>query len=349
MKKTTMATRTRWHSRILRFAAGGVLACGFALGCRGEQSDASDPVGGETHFLRACEPDTAKSSCGDAFDCVCNVCTKACDSPDSCPDVPGVTCLAAATSCAPAGVTRACDVSCSSDGDCASLSGVHVCEGAVCRPGTAASPRSGSLLSCEPGSVHADEVLVLGDRLFAGPHPVGTELDVLARAAGILPTGRGFPDSSRATRNALAYDGQGITAQYLSGNPDRSVRIAIMSGGEVDAAMTCEPVSLECPGLLAAAVAAADLFQEMFYDGVQEVVYVYYPDPSDAGQKARLDALRTFMLAVCEQAFLSCYFLDLNPVFTGHGEYVDAAGLTAQGAKATADAIWDVTSGCLAP
>jgi hypothetical protein len=330
--------------------AASLLGLGLTLGCDSTLATATDPVGGETHFLTACDPQT-QNACGDHLTCLCNVCTAACEDENGCPDVPGVACADAGAVCGSGGPAKLCDVPCASDADCAALSSARVCDQGFCRAGVSRPLESGDALSCAPRSVGAGSVLVIGDELFAGPNRVATALDTLAQSSGVLPADAQFRDASSSNLDTLAYNGNGIAAQYLLGNRNGDARLVIMTGGAVDALSgNCPMLNVECPVFLAAALDAADLLQQMAADGVQEVVYAYYPDPADSGQKARIDLLRTLIQPVCEQSLLPCYFLDLRPVFQGHeSDYVAATGLTSQGSAATATAIWNLVASCLTP
>jgi hypothetical protein len=264
--------------------------------------------------------------------------------------VPGITCANTSATCSASGTAHTCDVGCSLDSDCSALSSAHVCDGGFCRAPAGDPPHFGTL-TCEPSSITSDQVLIIGDNLFAGTNSVGAAFDASAQAAGILQTGAQFQDESRATQDALAYMGQGIQAEYVAGNPNGNVRLVIMTGGGVDAVFgACEETTATCPVLTAAADAATTLLQQMATEGVQQVVYAFYPDPGDAAQKAKVDVLRTLIQPVCETAPVACLWLDLRTVFRNHyNDYVTPAGLTAQGAAATAEAIWTATASCLAP
>jgi len=341
--RTVTETRSPWA----RLAALSLTLLLLALAC---QDASADPVGGETHFLSVCDASAPADTCGEGLTCLCDVCTVACDAAHACPALAGVACVGtgAACSAAPAGV---CDMSCVDDSDCLALSGAHVCEQGVCRAG---GPTGSSVdaLECEAASVSADRVLLIGDNLFAGPNDVSAPLVASARSAGILQPDAEFENDAAATNDALAYMGAGIADQYAAGNPDDSARLVIMTGGGVDAVFgTCAELTAECPVLVAAADAAAALLQQMASDGVGNVVYVFYPDAGDPDQKARVDLLRTLVQPVCAEAVVPCHWLDLRAVFDGHyDEYVIAEqGLSAQGAAATADAIWGLVGACLAP
>lgn len=81
-------------------------------------------------------------------------------------------------------------------------------------------------------------------------------------------------------------------------------------------------------------------------DGVEHLVYFFYPDPQiDDRLKAMADALRPLMAQACADAPLPCYWLDLRPTFAGnYAEYVVPGELTHTdaGAAASAEAIWGV-------
>jgi hypothetical protein len=94
-------------------------------------------------------------------------------------------------------------------------------------------------------------------------------------------------------------------------------------------------------------VAGADaLFQTMSDDGVEHVVFFFYPDyVGDARIKAMIDALRPLLEERCLNAPLPCHWLDLRPTFAGrYDEYVlpDGRNPTSAGALASAEAIWSV-------
>jgi lysophospholipase L1-like esterase len=183
---------------------------------------------------------------------------------------------------------------------------------------------------------------VIGDSFFASSHQITAYLEDLSRAAGTLPDGERYRDNSRLTANALAFGGNGIYDEYEAGVTEATVKFVIMNGGGVDVlASTCAPNS-SCPVLEAAATAARDLFAQMVADGVQQVVYAFYPDPIDAAIRAQMDTLRPLAQSACAASPVPCAWLDLRPTFAGHyDEYVQADGLnpTAAGSQASAEAI----------
>jgi hypothetical protein len=83
---------------------------------------------GETHFLISCD-----SGCGDGLQCLCGVCSKACDTSSNCSDLgQSVTCVEhRGDACAR--VTKSCDVECGNDADCRGVSSEHTCQAGLCR------------------------------------------------------------------------------------------------------------------------------------------------------------------------------------------------------------------------
>jgi len=174
-------------------------------------------------------------------------------------------------------------------------------------------------------------------------HQITAYLEDLARSAGILSAGERYRDNSRLTANALALGGNGIADQYRAGAAEATVDVVIMNGGGADLlGSPCNPADASCPTLANAAAAVAQLFAKLGEDGVQHVIYAFYPDPVDSTMRARVDAFRPLAESACASSPVPCAWLDLRPVFAGHyGEYIQSDGLdpTAAGSQASATAI----------
>jgi hypothetical protein len=84
----------------------------------------------------------------------------------------------------------------------------------------------------------------------------------------------------------------------------------------------------------------------MAADGVRDVVYFYYADPFEQPAiAAELAALRPLVRSACENAPLTCHFLDLRPAFEGHeSQYYAPDGLVFNdaGAGAAAQAVFEL-------
>lgn len=309
----------------------------FGSSCGQERSD---PTGGETHFLTRCAPES--SSCGSGLLCLCGVCTVGCDARAACQGLPDAACVPSqsSASCGEAEKTGHCDVACIGDDDCVVLSSAHRCEGGVCRAGATETS------ACVHGEVAANQVLLIGDSFFASTHQITAYLEDTARGASVLAAGERYRDNSRLLENALALGGKGIAAQYQAGAAESKVQVVIMNGGGADLLLgACESADADCPVIVDAAAAAAELLAQMAADGVLHVVYVFYPDPVDAGVRAKMDALRPLIQAACEASPVACHWLDLRSEFAGqYAAYITPDGLnpTAAGSQATARATWAV-------
>lgn len=333
-----MVSRTKPLARLAKLGLGFLLASLSVASCGREQSD---PTGGETHFLTRCGPDS--NPCGGGLSCLCGVCTLPCDARAACQGLPDAACVASsdAATCGESEAAGHCDVACIGDDDCAVLSASHACEGGVCRAG--AEPPT----ACVHGEVTPNQVLLIGDAFFASSHQTTAFLEDLARGAGVLPTGERYRDNSHSTQNGLALAGNGIASQYEAGTSEAEVRVVIMNGGGADVLLgSCDSADASCPLLVDAAAAAVDLLTKMGADGVQHVVYAFYPDPVDASVRAKMDALRPLVQAACEDSVaVACHWLDLRAAFAGrYDELIQSDGLnpTGAGSQETARAIWSV-------
>lgn len=326
-----------------------LVALTLAFSCKPESGE---PTGGETHFLTRCEP--GANTCGDQLTCLCGVCTRPCAERAACQTLPAAQCVPAGSGCAMgrAGAPGVCEVSCVADADCLVISASHRCQAGVCRAGVLASggaggsggSTDGGSGGCDSGTAPANQVLVIGDSFFATTHQITAYLEGLARDAGALSIGERYRDRSNLTSNALALGGNGIADQYAGGVSEAEVKVVIMDGGGADVLLgSCDSANASCAVITAAASAARALFERMAADGVQQVVYAFYPDPGDANVKAKVDTLRPVIQSACDSSPVPCHWLDLRTVFAGHyAEYIDVDQLnpTDAGARATAQAIW---------
>lgn len=313
-----------------------------AIGC---QPSSSGTTGGETHFLRLCDP--SGDACGSGLACVCGVCTLSCAADSGCAHFPGSACRnASAGSCGQELSSNVCDATCQEDGDCAAFSDQHRCHSGVCRldAGDLGGGGGSGPNVCVAGEIAANEVLIIGDSFFATTHQVTAYLENLARSAGVLPAGQRYRDQSRLTGNALALLDEGIRDQYEMAMADAPAKVVIMNGGGADVLLgSCDVVDPQCPLMVAASDALRSLFQQMATDGITDVVFVAYPDPQPVAVREKMDILRPLFEEACEQSPVSCKLVDLRPVFEGnYDEYIQPTGLnpTDLGSEATASAIW---------
>ncbi len=234
---------------------------------------------------------------------------------------------------------------CDTDADCSWLSPRYSCSAGYCS--TEPTP------SCPTPAVAASEVVVLGDSFFAASHLITGFLEERARQSGALAPGERYRDESSVIENTLALAMPGIEAQYATVSEESAVKVVIMTGGGADVLLgSCDSVSASCELLVAARDAASRLFERLAVDGVEHVVYVFYPDPADPGLRAKVDTLRPLLATACEGSPVPCHWVDLRETFAGkEATYLDATGTapTAQGAEVAAQQIWDeMKASCVA-
>jgi hypothetical protein len=89
-----------------------------------------------------------------------------------------------------------------------------------------------------------------------------------------------------------------------------------------------------------------DLFTQLKSDGVEDVVYLFYPDPMGIGAniKAAMDILRPEMQKECEGSTdVRCIWVDQRESWESHYDMYTSEGIhpTEAGATASAQQIWD--------
>ena len=352
-----MTVPERLGSSVLRAVLFALIALA-SFACEDGETRARN--GSETHFLSRCDDD-----CGAGLACVCGVCTTTCEETSACAaHGPAAVCSASSSradglSCAEQ-TPSFCDVDCRADLDCGALGSRYVCDGGYCRAtgSDSGNPPLGAPLSsadCQTNRVGASELLVLGDSLIELSGMVGY-LDQLGRAEGSLLEGESYRDRSSSLNSLLGQVSFTISSQYAAAALEGPARIVVMNGGLADMLQeTCsDPPTADCPLVVSTAAGARSLLSRMADDGVEAIVYAFYPDPlGNPGLLARIDVLRPLIETACRASRAPCHFLDLRPVFDGHyDDYVGPDGLvfSASGAEATAQAIWSLMKArCVAP
>jgi lysophospholipase L1-like esterase len=217
--------------------------------------------------------------------------------------------------------------------------------------GSAGQPAAGAggAAACVKGAVQGDDVLLIGDSFIALSRDITKDLNTLARDAGALAANDAYRDNSVSGTQLSGGIAPTIPQQYVNGQQEAPVKIVIMDGGGNDMLNnTCsEPPMPSCQGIQNAVTAVEELFSQMGSDGVESVVYFFYPEnQKNATQRAKVDVLRSLLQEVCAASVSPrCYEVDLRPVFEGHfTEYVLSDGIhpTAAGSRASAEAIWKV-------
>ena len=234
-------------------------------------------------------------------------------------------------------------------GSAAGRSGTGGVGGLASGGSAGAAAGAGGAPACVKGTTKGGDVLLIGDSFIALSGDITKDLNTIARSAGALAASDAFRDNSVSGTQLSGGISPQIPVQYANGQKQAPVKIVIMDGGGNDMLNnTCsDPPTASCQGIQNAVTAVKALFSQMGKDGVESVVFFFYPEnQKNATQKAKIDVLRSLLQDVCySSASPKCYGVDLRPVFDGHfTEYVLSDGIhpTAAGSQASAEAIWSV-------
>ena len=189
-------------------------------------------------------------------------------------------------------------------------------------------------IACPHAQVAATEVLWTGDSWVQTPGTQHSRVRDLASAAGAIGPNDNYAvpavGGARMVDIADQYD------TYEAGST--KVKVLITDGGGWDTILS--------GGSDASVASVGQTFTQhmakIASDGtVQHVIYFLYPELSTI---AGVTALRPVMQQVCASSTVPCYFLDLNPLWTGHPEYtaIDNIQASEMGAVVIADHIWDI-------
>jgi hypothetical protein len=330
-------------ARSLAALALGILLC---FSC----SPGTEPQeGSETHFLKWCD-----GGCAAPSTCVCGVCTTSCEAATDC-DGHGaqVSCVSLAPRvaelrCDPSAAATICDSECVEAADCAWLGAGFGCENGYCRQGTSPTPGpTGG--TCAPSSLLPEDVVVLGDVLIE-LSPFFADLEQQASDAGKLVAGAHYRNYAASATSFLAEGPASISTQYAKARAERAARVIVMNGGATDMLndACASDMTSNCPAVRAAIRGAEQLFAGFAADGVEHVVYFFYPDAlNNQSLKAGIDILRPLVQNVCGKSRVACHWLDLRTVFTGHPDYlVGADGIVfgEAGAKVAAASVFELMS-----
>jgi hypothetical protein len=334
----TKLRRGRPYARCVAVLLGAVMG---ASSCGSSLEQGPEP-GSETNFLRRCDDDAA---CGGGLSCLCGACTRTCQDASACTSLNAESaCVPVASrpvnpACPDSAVSAFCDTTCADDAGCVALGDDFRCDRGYCR---AVNER------CRTGETAGSEVVLLGDTFISDTRELTRALERLARSSGALQANASYRDYSSGLQSHLAPDPAGLSAQLGTALEEGPVRVVIMDGGGADVLMSrcTDPIDSDCPLVQDALVGADALFGNMADNGVEHVVYFFYPDyVGDARIKATVDVLRPLLEERCASAPLPCHWLDLRPTFAGnYDEYIlpDGRNPTALGAQASAEAIWSL-------
>jgi len=254
--------------------------------------------------------------------------------------------------------------------------------------------------ACVTGQVTPDEVVVLGDS-YLDPAWANTALDIYADAqdAGSLPAnttyrhydigGASLAWGNPDTQWYIPYQYDPMAKTDLSVPNPGDIKVVIMDGGGNDVLIgntSCEttapPGNTSCTTTIQNAIAKAQsTMQEMVEDGVEAIVFFFYPHLDPAGGGILLTPAPTvndtldyaYPLAegvCCGSTFTStatnyscsghpvpgsstkCVFVDTRPAFEGHiADYIKSDNVhpTPAGAQVIANLVWNaMKANCIA-
>ncbi|MFI5306440.1 MAG: SGNH/GDSL hydrolase family protein [Polyangiales bacterium] len=215
---------------------------------------------------------------------------------------------------------------------------------------------------CMKGTTKGSEVVMIGDSYLALSGDVTTVLEQTASMAGAPSGYRTYYVSGTSMGN-----GQ-IPSQFDQAlAADKDIKFVIMDGGGNDILLLnpmCQ--SLADPGsdpscmksVADSETAGAALLQKMGDNGVQQVVWFFYPnlDPGLGAGSMPNNILSygfPIMQKMCEGATaVKCHFVDIRPAFMGmNAQYIGFDGIhpTLAGSTAIAGLIWDtMKANCIA-
>ena len=235
---------------------------------------------------------------------------------------------------------------------------VMACDGP--ETGEPGSPGAGP---CGGMRVDADQVILIGDSYPAAGAALGgiggiqRQIEARAAAAGAIDPGSHYRAYYVGGTRFLNNSIQNQYTKAKSQNPDISV--VIMTGGGNDVLQFVEgcnpfmdPNGAACRDVVRRSTAASKaLLQQMERDGVEDVVFYFYPEvPFAPGHSA---ASEPAARATCDsfRGPLTCHFVSLLAPFQGHADYIGPDGIhpTAKGQQVIGDLVWKtMVDNCIA-
>ena len=311
------------------------------------QASDNPRVGSETNFLVLCSSD---APCGSELSCVCGACTIACSEVSECAESAGVAvCKTRASrpltqSCGEAEVEATCEVVCADQDDCAALGERSFCDRGLCR-------QSGD--TCETSDFSPQDFILLGDRFLAESGEVTTQLENLFVLSATFEAAEQLRDYSSGVMPPFGEAGDLFT-QYQTATAEGPAQVVILNSGGSDALLDCDTATTElCPTLQNAVNGTDTLLSEMANDGVQEVVFFFYPRPDDTTLATKFELLGAELEQVCASSIVPCHFIYLAPLFEEERDtLLTGMGLfpTSEGAEVTAGALFSsMQAACIVP
>jgi lysophospholipase L1-like esterase len=216
----------------------------------------------------------------------------------------------------------------------------------------------GAMAPCMKGQTKGSQVVMIGDSYIQIPGTLQGDIQTLARMEG----GLGASDTYRnyAVSGTSLGNGQ-IPSQYETAKTvSKDIKVVIMDGGGNDVlilnpqCLSAKPAANNASCVMTvqnATDAAKKLLDEMAGDGVEDVIYFFYPAvPAVTGDI--LDYSEPKAADFCNNATKPrCHFVSTKAAFAGKSGLIGLDNIhpTTDGAQLIANLIWDrMTQDCVA-
>lgn len=228
---------------------------------------------------------------------------------------------------------------------------------------------AGPPVACTPGPTVGSSVLLVGDSyLTTSSRAFGAELQRLAKAAGALAQSDSYKDVSVGGTQLAGFSLFPLIPTQYDGakNSDGHIKTVVMDGGGNDilvgnrSCITTQPPpeSAGCVKTVDDAMAAAKkMLAKMADEGVENVVYFFYPYLSGGGiggdkamTKQTLDYAYPLVRAACETAPVNCVFVDTRGVIgEAETDFDDGVHPTKPNIEKIAGKVWQtMVDSCIA-
>lgn len=223
--------------------------------------------------------------------------------------------------------------------------------GASGMAGTAGTAGAGGEMpTCMKGQVKGSQVVIIGDSYIQVPGTLQGDIQTHARMEGALGASETY--RNYAISGTSLGNGQ-IPSQYTTAKTaNKDIKVVIMDGGGNDvlilnpACLTAKPAAnnSSCVQTVQnATMAAKTLLDQMAADGVEDVMYFFYPAvPAVSGDI--LEYSEPKAADFCNSAVKPrCHFVSTKAAFAGKTGLISADNIhpTTQGAQLIADMVWD--------
>jgi hypothetical protein len=193
--------------------------------------------------------------------------------------------------------------------------------------------------NCTPTDTTNDQVVMIGDSIFALSGEIANELERLSGE-----TYRSYYVSGAEMEGGMV---RAIPDQYTQArNADNNIRTIIMDGGgndiQIGASSSCTngSVTTACKNALQPALTAADnLFKKMRADGVQNIVYMNYFYIMNTNSKPAFNWMHDEMAKVVQK--YNGLIVDPMPYMSDRLIGSDRIHPTDEGSQMLANLIWD--------